>query len=798
MVNFEEVLKQQKEELGHWLSDQVFIDYAGMKSLIDESVTRQSEIEDRANQAPEDAENTMSTTYQGSDFFEAWNLELQKVKAAIERLLDGKRYCSVPCGPLLLTLSTEQMSREHSDALFKAIELNREGFRKIIKKWDKHHCDKPPAQDSRVATFDIVMAGTMDRLEDIVMFDNRARGSKSQKAKIFSLFFLVAVIAIITLVSMQATAIQVAFATGLIASFLTAWGNAANDICNSVGTAVGCKALTLGQAVMWGAVFEVIGALTMGPYVSKSITKGIIITDDYEATPDMYAFGMVCVLFGTGSTTLLATFYGFPISATHGMIGGLVVIGLATKGWSSIGWSVIIKTCIGWVAAPLVGCIVGALIFLLISTFMRPGCNAALWSARLQPFWLWLCLSVNIVFIFIKGPKKLKIEPTGKAVGFGSLLGLAAVAVIFLVVWLKSQYCKGKVPDTSEEGSGVNADSIEAGEGCDSGAGVGEGVCREDAQRRVSAESKESGEVSRDSREGKEAERGHGALDTLKEMVQGKGFHKKEEKPTLRFTFRKYSATDGGVSVEAEKVKHWVAHPTGEELREHLEAVKHVGEHVHELHGPASEEADTDIARASSEEVSVDVHPETGAPREVEGGDDAGEMAQAEKRFVPLLIVSAFSVACAHGGNDVGNAIGPLSAILQVVEKNEVSSSPDIPFWALVFGSAGFLIGIVTMGRLTIQTVGNKITELTPSKSFATQMGGAIAVLSSSALGLPVSTSHCLVGAVVGIGVVQKCMATGSVNMVVLGRIAVAWVVTIPLAMLVSVSLYLPLKHLFD
>jgi phosphate/sulfate permease len=175
--------------------------------------------------------------------------------------------------------------------------------------------------------------------------------------------------------------------------------------------------------------------------------------------------------------------------------------------------------------------------------------------------------------------------------------------------------------------------------------------------------------------------------------------------------------------------------------------------------------------------------------------DEKGKHVEAP--FVPLLIVSALSVAFAHGGNDVGNAVGPLSTILGIHETGEVKDVPDIPYWALFVGAAGFIIGIITMGSLTIKTVGTKITTLTPSKSFATQIGAAVAVLGSSALKLPVSTSHCLVGAVLGIGLVQWFLGTGEVNARVLSRIVLAWVVTIPIAMICTLVVYWPFAHLY-
>ena len=167
------------------------------------------------------------------------------------------------------------------------------------------------------------------------------------------------------------------------------------------------------------------------------------------------------------------------------------------------------------------------------------------------------------------------------------------------------------------------------------------------------------------------------------------------------------------------------------------------------------------------------------------------ETDEAERPFTPLLILSAMTVAFAHGGNDLGNSIGPLAAILEVVRGGDITAPPEITPWVLLLGAGGFVVGIVTLGSRTIRTVGGKITTLTPSKSFAVQMGTAVAVLSSTVLGLAVSTSHCLVGAVIGVGIVGRAVGTGGeLNASMLKKIVVGWVATIPLAMLVSVLAY--------
>ena len=127
---------------------------------------------------------------------------------------------------------------------------------------------------------------------------------------------------------------------------------------------------------------------------------------------------------------------------------------------------------------------------------------------------------------------------------------------------------------------------------------------------------------------------------------------------------------------------------------------------------------------------------------------------------MPLLILSALTVAFAHGANDVGNAVGPLAAILEAASSN-IEATPKVPIWVLAIGSAGFVVGIAVLGNRTITTVGGKITKLTPSRSFSVQIGAAVAVLSSTVLGLAVSTSHCLVGSVVGIGIAGRLTNSG-------------------------------------
>lgn len=166
-----------------------------------------------------------------------------------------------------------------------------------------------------------------------------------------------------------------------------------------------------------------------------------------------------------------------------------------------------------------------------------------------------------------------------------------------------------------------------------------------------------------------------------------------------------------------------------------------------------------------------------------------------EKIFVYLQILSASLVAFAHGANDVANAIGPVSAVLQVLEHKTVGTHALIPPWLLALGGAGIVLGLATWGWRVIETIGDKITELTPTRGFCAEFGAAATILFASKLGLPISTTHALVGAVFGVGMARGLQA---LNLKTLKEIVTSWIVTIPLCALFSILAYLLFLFLFS
>ena len=170
--------------------------------------------------------------------------------------------------------------------------------------------------------------------------------------------------------------------------------------------------------------------------------------------------------------------------------------------------------------------------------------------------------------------------------------------------------------------------------------------------------------------------------------------------------------------------------------------------------------------------------------------------ASVEKVFAVLMIFTACSMAFAHGSNDVANAVGPLAAIVGVIQSGgeAVGAKTALPAWVLLLGAVGIVIGLATYGYKVIATIGKQITELTPSRGFAAELATATTVVGASAIGLPVSTTHTLVGAVLGVGLAR---GIGALNLGVIGRIFMSWLITLPVGAALSILFFYVLQGIF-
>ncbi|RAU18766.1 phosphate permease [Nitrincola tibetensis] len=166
-----------------------------------------------------------------------------------------------------------------------------------------------------------------------------------------------------------------------------------------------------------------------------------------------------------------------------------------------------------------------------------------------------------------------------------------------------------------------------------------------------------------------------------------------------------------------------------------------------------------------------------------------------EKIFAILMLFTACAMAFAHGSNDVANAVGPLAAVVSVVQSGgEVASRSIMPSWILLLGGGGIVAGLIMYGHKVIATVGQNITELTPSRGFAATLAAAGTVVVASGTGLPISTTHTLVGAVLGVGLARGMAA---LNLRIIGTIFISWIVTLPAGALLSIIIFFILSAIF-
>lgn len=463
----------------------------------------------------------------------------------------------------------------------------------------------------------------------------------------------------------------------LIAGFYMAWNIGANDVANAMGTSVGSGALTLRQAVIVAAFLEFSGAFFFGSHVSETIQRGIIDVGSFASDPMLLVYGMFSALIAAGVWLQLASYYGWPVSTTHTIVGAVVGFGLVCGGIDSVQWGNVSFIVTSWIISPLLGALFSFGIFTLLRRFIFYTPDPLNAAKKLTPFLVFMVVTLLSLILIFSGLKNLHL---GLTFPQAFLLSLLMGGIGAFVGWVLVK----RMPNSRSSPSYQKADA--------KGAAIHE---LEDAQHLLlQAGIAFSHEI-------------QGKFSTMVEEIEHyKPFIKIEEKST--FAESQYGAV--------------------------------------------------------------------------------------EKIFGYLQIMSACLMAFAHGANDVANAIGPLAAALAILSSGSVESIAPIPTWILALGGFGIVIGLATWGWRVIETIGKKITELTPTRGFAAEFGAATTIVIASQLGMPISTTHTLVGSVLGIGLAR---GIGALNLTMTRDIFISWLVTVPAGAVVTIVFFYVLKTLF-
>ena len=406
---------------------------------------------------------------------------------------------------------------------------------------------------------------------------------------------------------------------GCVCGFFMAWGIGANDVANAMGTSVGARALTLWQAVLVACVFEFAGAYLAGGEVTSTIRKGIIDAGVMSDSPELLVYGMIASLLAAGIWLLIASYFGWPVSTTHSIVGAIVGFAAVGIGFDAVKWGQVGSIVASWIVSPVMAGTISFLLFTSVKKLILQTSDPFMSAKRYVPFYMFLAGFVVSMVTFLKGLKHVGLSFTASE-------SIAWSLVFALIISLLGTLMLQRIDNTKKEKNGAMFDGV-------------------------------------------------------------------------------------------------------------------------------------------------------------------------ERVFAVLMVFTACAMAFAHGSNDVANAIGPLAAIVSVVQSGgEIATQSMLPPWVLLVGASGIVIGLGTLGYRVMMTVGRAITELTPSRGFAAELAAAGTVVIASGTGLPISTTHTLVGAVLGVGLAR---GIGAINLGVVGKIILSWIVTLPVGAGLSILFFFVLKGAF-
>ncbi|HEF7720012.1 TPA: inorganic phosphate transporter [Campylobacter jejuni] len=452
-----------------------------------------------------------------------------------------------------------------------------------------------------------------------------------------------------------------------------------NDVANSFGTSVGAKTVTIKQALIIAAVFELSGAIFAGAEVTKTIRSGIVIFPN-SLDPMLFVIIMLAALLSSGVWIFIATKKGLPVSTTHSIVGGIVgasiMMGLlkfdGIQTLSMVKWSEILRIAISWVASPLLGGIVAYIIYSYIDKkILKP-------SEKLND---------NLKNIK-KERKKFKEE-------------------YFLNLKTKSQ------EEQIKELSAIALDE----------------------------EEQENNFYRNKMKEFKEQEKDIDIYSILK-------------------THMPIIACIAAAIISAMFLFKGLNNVSTLDILQNFWIIGIIGTISYVVTF-----AIVKIVKKTELNKTTD------------------------RIFSWFQIFTASSFAFSHGANDIANAIGPFAAILDVLKNGTINATSPVPFAALAMFGVALVVGLWFLGKEVITTVGSKLATIRPTTGFSAELGASIVILLATQFGIPVSSTHILIGAILGIGVYNK-----NANWIMMKPIGLAWIITLPAAGIMAALVFLGFK----
>ena len=542
-----------------------------------------------------------------------------------------------------------------------------------------------------------------------------------------------------------------------IAFIFSALGNGANDVANSYATSVAARTLTMPQAGIIAACTEFIGAVALGSRVTSTIKSGIISLDRFTDKPGALMLAMGCAEVGSATWLLIANTIGFPVSTTQTIVGSLIGVGFASR--ASITWNwekgSVSQIAASWAVAPLISAAFAAIIFGTLKYSILDRQDSFKKAMRAIPFYFAFTCAVLALFMVVEAPSAPSLEEfgAGKAVGIvlGVFFGILAIVYIFFVPYFERRLVK--------EDARIKFYHIP----------LGPLLKKENPPLYFPGQA--DGDFVPDYYASPYGD--------VSQTTSSESFHKDEKHMS--------KSPEGSPPGDSSALENGPPEGRTQVLRQRKKAVEPEERflrpvqdlpayHPRRLWGYVKFILLQGVTRdcvSYANEALHDVHAR--APR---------YDLRIEHLWTYCQVLSAMLMSIAHGSNDVANAVGPWVATYQTYRSGEVDSKTPTPVWFLVV--AGLLLGtgFWFYGYRIIRSLGNRLTKMSPTRGYSAELGAAITVLMASRLALPVSTTQCLTGGVVGVALMNYDV--GAVNWKQVLWIFSGWVLTLPCAGLIA------------
>ncbi|SOV17809.1 sodium-dependent phosphate transporter [Plasmodium gaboni] len=537
--------------------------------------------------------------------------------------------------------------------------------------------------------------------------------------------------------------------TSGIACFFMAFVTGANDIANTFSTSIGSKAISIKKALIVAFFFEALGASLLGGTVTDSIRSKIINFQVFYDTPEFLMLGMCCALMGATVWLAIATRAGLPVSTTHSIIGALLGFGLATGNMKSIKWEKINNIVISWLAAPILAGTCSAIAFTLLRMLILRKKNSFEIIKKMYWFLIFLITLPFSVFLIFHNPivinTQCEMKKDGKIIVsspcyiedwsaahsfyasviciiLSSILTAVGSFIIYIIYnkrinnynLKKKLFCE-ELADIEKNAQNnfcaINNSSLNS---------VASNETQLTQANNNMAKQNQVVNINKSS---------NSIILMLPEDKNGKGQQDNN----------KMNGIEKSGSAEGNHVVPPIKDNTTEEKSSDNTLKKNV------------DNKDVNMSENNNNNESGD---KGGNVKNMENIIIENFDPQTEIVFSSLQIISAILGVVAQSANDTANAIGPFAAVFNAYN-NGIRDKIKVQWYILLFGGLSMSLGLSIMGYRVIKTVGMKLIKITPARGFTIELISGLVVLFFSICGIPLSSTHCAVSSVIGLGLVE-------------------------------------------